>query len=84
MAGEDGADVLLNGKPYRRKTVRGELRIPSVKVGGYAVQVKKTGFIDPKPQDVQVKRVKKPGLNFTLNQRPSSLRCKSLARCREL
>ena len=70
VAGEDGADVLLNGKPYRRKTVRGELRIPSVKVGDYAVQVKKAGFIDPKPQDVQVKKGEEARLEFHLEPAP--------------
>jgi hypothetical protein len=70
VAGEDGADVLLNGKPYRRKTERGELRIPSVKVGSYAVQVKKAGFIDPKPQSVQVKKGEEARLEFHLEPAP--------------
>ncbi|MGH9692843.1 MAG: hypothetical protein ACRD5Z_01785, partial [Bryobacteraceae bacterium] len=70
VAGEDGADVLLNGKPYRRKTERGELRIPSVKVGNYAVQVKKAGFIDPKPQNVQVKKSEEARLEFHLEPAP--------------
>jgi len=70
VAGEDGADVLLNGKPYRRKTERGELRIPSVKVGSYAVQVTKAGFIDPKPQTVQVKKGEEARLEFHLEPAP--------------
>lgn len=70
VAGENGADVLLNGKPYRRKTERGELRIPSVKVGNYAVQVKKAGFIDPKPQNVQVKKGEEARLEFHLEPTP--------------
>lgn len=70
VVGVDGADVLLNGKPYRRKTERGELRIPSVKVANYAVQVKKAGFTDPKPQNVQVKKGEEARLEFHLEPAP--------------
>lgn len=70
VAGEDGADVLLNGKPYRRKTERGELRIPSLKVASYSVQVKKAGFIDPKPQNIQVKKGEEARLEFHLEPAP--------------
>ncbi len=52
--GEDGATVFLNGKPYWRKTKRGELRV--LTLGTIAVKVVKPGFDSAPEQTVEVKK----------------------------
>ncbi len=63
MAGQDGADVYIDDKPYRRKTDHGQLRIP-LKVGKYTLRVHKAGFIDPPPQTVEVKKAEEAPMEF--------------------
>jgi len=65
MAGQDGADVFVNDKPYRRKTDRGQVRIP-LKVGQYMIRVHKAGFIDPPPETVEVKKAEETAVEFRL------------------
>ncbi len=69
MTGQDGVDVYINDSPYRRKTDRGQLRIP-LKVGDYTIRVHKNGFIDPPPEDVQVKKAEEAALQFRLQPAP--------------
>lgn len=54
MAGEDGADVYVDGAKYRRQTARGgQLRIPRTPKE-YRVRVAKAGFQDVPEQVVQI------------------------------
>lgn len=71
MAGQDGADVYVNGKPYRRKTERGQLRIPDLGVGDYVLRVHKEGFVDPPPETVEVKKGEESAVAFRLDPIPA-------------
>jgi PEGA domain len=68
-AGQDGADVYIDDALYRRKTDRGQVRIP-LKVGDYTIRVHKTGFIDPPPKSVTVKKAEETAVNFHLDPVP--------------
>lgn len=70
-AGQDGADVYVNDKLYRRKTDRGQVRIPNLNVGEYTVRVHKQGFIDPPPETVQVKKAEETAVEFHLQPVPA-------------
>ena len=70
IAGEDGVDVIVNGKAYRRKTDHGQVRIPSLKVGDYTVQVKKPGYVDSPPQTVHIKKGEEARVEFHLQVSP--------------
>lgn len=65
MTGQDDVDVFINNLPYRRKTDRGQVRIP-LKVGEYTMRVHKPGFIDPPPQTVAVKKAEESAVEFRL------------------
>jgi hypothetical protein len=69
MTGQDGVDVFINNLPYRRKTDRGQVRIP-LKVGQYTIRVHKPGFIDPPPQTVAVKKAEESAVEFKLDLAP--------------
>ncbi len=68
-AAQDGADVYINDNLYRRKTERGQLRIP-LKVGEYTIRVHKAGFIDPPPENVEVKKAEEAAVQFRLQPLP--------------
>lgn len=68
-AGQDEADVYINDKLYRRRTDRGQVRIP-LKVGEYTIRIHKAGYIDPPPQTVQVKKAEESPLEFKLEPSP--------------
>ncbi|MGI8960376.1 MAG: PEGA domain-containing protein [Bryobacteraceae bacterium] len=70
IAGQDGADVYINGKLYRRKTEHGQIRIPNLNVGEYNVRVHKQGFIDPPPATVQIKKAEETAAEFHLQPVP--------------
>jgi hypothetical protein len=70
IAGQDGADVYINGKLYRRKTERGQIRIPNLNVGEYTIRVHKQGFIDPPPATVQIKKAEETAAEFHLQPVP--------------
>ncbi len=69
MTGQDGVDVYIDDKPYRRRTERGQVRIP-LKVGEYAIRVHKAGFIDPPPQTASVKKAEESAIEFKLEPAP--------------
>jgi hypothetical protein len=69
-AGQDGAEVYINGKLYRRKTDRGQIRIPNLNVGEYTIRVHKQGFIDPPPETVQIKKAEETPVEFHLQPLP--------------
>ena len=70
LTGEDGAEVSLNGKPYRRLTQHGQLRIPSLRVGTYRINVRKAGFQDAPPSIVQVTKGGEARAEFHLSPVP--------------
>jgi hypothetical protein len=79
VAGLEGADVYINGKLYRRKTERGQIRIPNLNVGEYTIRVHKQGFIDPPPETVQIKKAEETPVEFHLQPVPeiATLKVKS-------
>jgi Flp pilus assembly protein TadD len=72
LAGEDGARVLLNGRPYPRVTERGTLRIPT-DIGEYTIKVQKEGFSPSKPQKITLSKGEEKQVSFILAPLPSAL-----------
>ncbi|HEX4229121.1 MAG TPA: hypothetical protein VHZ07_10650 [Bryobacteraceae bacterium] len=70
VAGEDGAEVFINDKLYRRQTDRGQIRIPNLRVGDYVIRVHKQGFIDPPPQTVDVRKAEESRVAFHMQPVP--------------
>ena len=58
MTGQDDVEVFINNLSYRRKTDRGQVRVP-LKVGEYTIRVHKSGFIDPPPQTIDCEEERK-------------------------
>ncbi len=69
VTGQDGVDVYVGDKLYRRKTDHGQVRVP-LKVGEYEIRVHKAGFIDPPPQTVEVKKAEETAVEFRLQPVP--------------
>lgn len=67
---QDGASIFIDDKPYRRKTDKGQIRIP-LKVGEYVIHVHKDGFIDPPPQNVEIKKAEEAELTFNMEPVPN-------------
>ncbi len=66
--GENDASVFLNGKEYRRKTARGELRVQTL--GPVVVSVAKPGFQPAPEQRVEVKKGEETRVAFQLHPLP--------------
>ena len=66
--GENDVSVFLNGKEYRRKTRRGELRIPTL--GPVTVRVAKNGFQNELEQRAEVKKGEEVRVAFKLRPMP--------------
>jgi hypothetical protein len=69
VTGQDGTDVFINDSPYRRKTDRGQIRVP-LRVGDYTVRVHKAGFLDPPAQTVSIKKAEETALQFRMEALP--------------
>ncbi|HEX4749278.1 MAG TPA: hypothetical protein VH302_07010 [Bryobacteraceae bacterium] len=67
--GLDNVAVAINGKPYKRETDHGQLRIP-LRVGTYTISVHKPGFIDPPSASVEVKKAEEAAVEFKLDPAP--------------
>jgi hypothetical protein len=67
-SGQDDVRVFLNGKEYRRRTQRGQLRVQTL--GKVAVRVAKSGFQDEPAQTVEVKKGVEVRLQFDLKPQP--------------
>ncbi len=65
---QDGVTVFLNGKEYRGRTQRGQLRIQTL--GKVTVRVTKSGFQDEPAQTVEVKKGAEVRLQFDLKPQP--------------
>jgi hypothetical protein len=72
VAGEDGVRVLLNGKEYRRKTRRGQLRIPNLEVREYSVEVSKPGYQTVPGQRAEIRKGEEARLVFRLVSLPTA------------
>jgi serine/threonine protein kinase/cytochrome c-type biogenesis protein CcmH/NrfG len=70
LAGEDEADVFLDGKQYPRKTQRGQLRIPNLKTTHYSVRLHKDGFKDAPEQTVAIVKGQEASVRFSLEAVP--------------
>ena len=74
LAGEDGADVFVDGKKYRNQTSRGgQLRIPRPPKE-YHIKVAKQGFQDVPEQTVQIAKGEEKKLVFQLVPLPTTAR----------
>src|SRR5271157_5810530 len=72
VAGQDGATVLLNGKPYPRLTKHGQLVIADLAPKQYAVSVVKDGFQQAPAQNVNILKGQASKLIFALQPAPSA------------
>jgi eukaryotic-like serine/threonine-protein kinase len=70
VTGEDKARVYLNGQLQKATTQDGQLRIPNLEPKDYVVNVSKTGFQDPPPQKVHVRKGEQNKLSFGLQLVP--------------
>lgn len=68
--GEDKVSVSIDGKPYKRQTDHGQLRIP-LRVGTYTISVHKPGFIDPPPASVEVTKAEEAAVEFKMDAAPN-------------
>jgi hypothetical protein len=66
VAGQDDASVFLNGKLQRQLTQGGQLRLPSLELKDYVVQVSKNGFKDPPLQKIRLRKGEQATLTFHL------------------
>ena len=70
VTGEDGVQVFLDGKPYRRQTQRGQMRIPNLDVKDYTVRVAKDGFAEASEQRASLRKGEEIKLEFQLKPIP--------------
>ena len=56
VTGEDDVVVSVNGKPQRRRTRNGRLRLPQLSIGQYRVAVSKEGFEHAPEQIVEIRK----------------------------
>ncbi|HWR49753.1 MAG TPA: protein kinase [Bryobacteraceae bacterium] len=74
LAGEDGAQVYIDGKPWRRVTSRGgQVRIPR-EPKQYRVRVAKDGFEDAPEQVIQIAKGEEKKVLFKLVAKPTTAR----------
>jgi hypothetical protein len=70
IAGQDNARVFLNGKLQRQLTQARQLRVPNLELKDYVVQVSKSGFQDPPPQAIRIRKGEQARLVFNLQPQP--------------
>lgn len=70
VAGQDDAQVLLDGKPQRQKTRAGQLRLTNLEPKDYVVQVSKSGFQSAPQQNVRLRKGETAKLIFNLQPQP--------------
>jgi hypothetical protein len=66
---QDDVTIIIDNKPYRRKTDHGLIRLP-LKVGSHVISVHKDGFADPPPQSLDVVKGQDAELTFDLIPAP--------------
>jgi hypothetical protein len=80
VAGQDDARVFLDGRLQQQLTRAGQLRLPNLELKDYVVQVSKSGFQDPPPQKVRIRKDEPATLIFDLqaqNLQPRNLQPQS-------
>jgi serine/threonine-protein kinase len=70
IAGQDDADVSIDGHALQRRTQHGQLRIPNLTTTQHTVHIHKDGFKDPPDQTVAVVKGQEANLRFTLDPLP--------------
>ena len=70
VAGQDNAQVFLDGKLQRQLTQGGQLRLTNLEAKDYVVQVSKSGFQDPAQQKIRIRAGEQAGLIFNLQPVP--------------
>jgi len=70
VAGQDDARVFLNGKLQPQLTQASQLRLPKLEPKDYVVQVSKTGFQDPPPQMIRIRKGEEVSVIFNLQPQP--------------
>jgi Flp pilus assembly protein TadD len=70
VAGQDDARVFLIGRLQRQLTQAGQLRLPNLEFKDYVVQVSKSGFQDPPPQKIRIRKGEQARLIFNLQPQP--------------
>ena len=70
VAGQDDASVLLNGQLQKQLTRAGQLHLPNLELKDYVVQVSKSGFQDPPPQNIRIRKGEQAKLIFNLQPQP--------------
>ena len=74
MAGQEGADVYIEGKKYRRQTARGgQLRIAR-EPGRYRIRVVKEGFQEVPEQVAEIRKGEETSVVFALAPAPTTAR----------
>jgi len=69
VAGQDDASVFLSGKLQGQVTQAGQLRLPNLELKDYVVQVSRSGFQDPPPQKIRIRKGEQAKLVFSLQPR---------------
>ena len=72
VTGEDDVRVLINGREYRRRTQRGQIRIPNLDVRAYEIQVAKNGFEPVAPQRADIRKGIETQLVFRMTPAPTA------------
>jgi hypothetical protein len=70
VTGEDGVHVFIDGKEYRRRTERGQLRIGNLPVKDYAIRVFKDGFLQEAEQHASIRKGEELKVEFKLKPVP--------------
>jgi hypothetical protein len=81
ITGEDNVTLFLNEKEYRRRSERGQVRIPALPVGKYLVRATKDGFQPAPPLEAEIRKGEETRLEFLLRPEPkvASLRIRGAA-----
>ena len=70
VAGQDDAQVFVDGKVQPQRTQGGVLRLPNLEPKDYVVQVSKSGFQDPPQQKIRIHQGQPVKLTFDLQPQP--------------
>ena len=70
VAGQDDAQVFVDGKVQPQRTQAGQLRLPNLELKDYVVQVSKSGFQDPPQQKIRIRKGEPARLVFDLQPQP--------------
>ena len=70
--GQDDVQVEVDGKPIKKKSKNGQLRISNLSVKQHSIRVLKQGFQDEPPQTADVKKGEEAKLVFQLRSLPTA------------